>query len=83
MAATTGIKASSPDALFQALFTKDLKLKKTIGKAMKSWQMVALKGSQTNAKESAMMAKNAFLTLLKSSREAATQTFVFERQTLD
>ncbi len=83
VATTKGIKTSSPDAIFEALFTKDLKLKKTIGKANKSWQMVALKGSKTTKEESIMRAKNAFLKLLTSPGEAATQTFVFERQTLD
>ena len=59
---TKGLKSSDPKAQFEQMFTKDLKLKKSVGKAQKSWNLVSVKGCRGTAPEEKLNeSKSAFI----------------------
>ena len=83
MKATKHLKCSDAEQVFNALFTKNLKLKKPIGKAQKSWSLVNVKrDNDTNPESRVKNAKSAVMKLLSNSAKSSCYTFGFERQHL-
>ena len=81
--ATKSIKTTDPQKIFESLFTKDFKLKKTVGKAEKSWCLKGNKRFKDSSDETALNdAKNVFMDLVSGSGKTKRK-FVFERQKLN
>ena len=78
---TKGLKSSDSNSQFDQMFTKDLKLKKHVGKAQKSWSLVSVKGCRGATPEEKLdESKSAFMRLV--SGKSSQYRFVFERQSL-
>ena len=78
---TKGLKSSDSNSQFDQMFTKDLKLKKHVGKAQKSWSLVSVKGCRGATPEEKLdESKSAFMRLV--SGKSSQSRFVFERQSL-
>ena len=76
-----GVCHQDPDSAIKAVFTKECKLRRSVGSAQKDWQLVCLAGSDDQLAGSLGEARSAILDLVKHPTSKTSKRFTFARRT--